>query len=163
MKENKNIPYKNYIILSIILIVSIFVVIYFYKWYDELKRNNINTPVMNEYLSTINYNEIDTYLVENQDVIIYASSLDDKNTRRFEKKLKKIVKKYTFNNTILYLDLTDNNKSINNIIQKYHITSTPCIIIFESGEIKDIYNIKDYNYDVELLVSYLRIKGVIYD
>lgn len=162
MKETKNIPFKNYIILSVVLILSVVGVVYFYMWYDELKTNSINTPIMNNYLSVINYNEIDTYLIENKNVIVYASSLNDENTRKFEKKFKKIIRKYGLKNEILYLDLT-NNKSLNNIIQNFKLTSMPCIIVFEDGIVSDVYSIKDFNYDIDLTVDYLKVIGVIYD
>lgn len=166
MKENKNIPFRNYIILSVVLIFSIIVVIYFYMWYDEFKVKKINTPVMDQYLSVINYNELDTYLVENKNVVIYTSVLSDEKTRNFEKKFKRVVNQYFFNSNMLYLDLTDeysDNKLFNNIKNKYHLSDMPCIVIFENGIVSDVYNISYYNYDIELLVSYLRIKGVIYD
>lgn len=167
MKENRNITFRNYIILSVVLIISIIVVIYFYMWYGELKINNIYTPVMNHHLSVINHNEIDTYLIENKNVIIYVSILDDENTRNFEKKFKRVINKYSLNSSILYMNLTDeyynNNKLFNSIKEKYQLVDMPCIITFEDGKVSDIYSIKRYNYDIELLVSYLRIKGVIYD
>lgn len=162
MKETKNIPFRNYIILSVILILSVVGVVYFYMWYDELKMNSINTPVMNNYLSVINYNEIETYLVENKNVILYVSSLNDENTRKFEKKFKRIIRKYGLKKEILYLDLT-NNKSLNNIIQNFKLTSMPCIIVFEDGIVNDVYSIKDFNYDIDLIVDYLKMIGVIYD
>ena len=164
MKKNENIPFKNYIILSIVLILSIIGVVYFYMWYDELKDNSINTNVMNRYLNVINYNEIDNYLVENKSCILYVSSAENIDIRKFENKFKKVVNKYALNSKILYLDLTDDSSnSAADIIMKYHLKGIPCIIIFEEGKISDIYYIKDYNYDIELLVSYLKIKGVIYD
>lgn len=166
MKENRNIPLKNYIILSIILIVSVILVIYFYMWYGELETNRLNTPVIDQYISLINYNEIDTYIVENKKAFIYVSVLNNEKTRNFEKKFIKIINKYSLNNRILYLNLTDqykNNVLFNNIVNKYNLSDLPCIVIFENGIVKDVYNIKNYNYDIELLVSYLKIKGVIYD
>ena len=39
----------------------------------------------------------------------------------------------------------------------------PCILLFDNGRVSDVYSIEDRNYDLELLVSYLKIKGVIYD
>ena len=51
MKEEKNIPFRNYIILSIILILSIVLVIYFYMWYSTFENNKLNTPIMDKYLS----------------------------------------------------------------------------------------------------------------
>lgn len=166
MKEEKNIPFRNYIILAGVLILSIIVVIYFYMWYDEFQVNKINTPVMNQYLSVINYNELGDYLVENKDVVIYISFLQDDATRKFEKNFKKIVDVYSLNNSILYLDLTEqynDSNLFNDIKNKYTLSDMPCIVIFKDGIVDDVYSIEDKDYDIDLLVSYLKIKGVIYD
>lgn len=165
MKEEKNIPFKNYIILSFVLLISIVIVIYFYMWYGELQLNKISTPVVDKYLSVVNYNELDTYLIENKDVIIYVSVLDDYKTRNFEKKFVKIIDEYSLSN-ILYLNLTEeykNKRLFDEIESKYKLLDTPCIIIFKDGIVIDVYSIEDRNYDTDLLISYLRIKGVIND
>lgn len=166
MKEERNIPFKNYIILAIVLILSVLGVIYFYMWYGEIKNNKIYTPVMNQYLSVINYNELGTYLIENKDVILYASVLNNEETRNFEKKFKKIVKQYALNDDILYLDLTNEFKDkdlYNSIRDKYNLLDMPCLIVFKNGMIYDVYSIEDRNYDINLLISYLRIEGIIND
>ena len=166
MKEEKNIPFKNYVFLAIILIISIIIVIYFYMWHDEFYSNKVNTLIMDKYLNIINYNELDTYLVENKSVIIYVSFLQDDKTRYFEKNFIKVVEEYSLNSKILYLDLTEqyNNKKLYySIADKYNLLDMPCIIIFNDGIVRDVYSIEDRNYDINLLVSYLKIKGVIYD
>lgn len=166
MKEERNIPFKNYIFLAIVVILSIITVIYFYMWYGEFEYNKINTSVMDKYLNVINYNELDAYLVENKDVIIYVSVLTDDETRTFEKKFKNIINKYSLNNSILYLNLTEeynDKKLFNEILNKYSLLDMPCIIIFRDGKIVDTYSIEDRNYDTDLLISYLRIRGVIND
>ena len=166
MKEEKNIPFKNYIFLAIILIVSVIIVIYFYMWHSELYANEMNTPIMDEYLNVINYNELDTYLVENKEVIIYVSVLEDDRIRNFEKNFIRVVEEYSLNNKILYLYLTKqykNDKLYNSIVNKYNLLDMPCILVFSDGIVRDVYSIEDRNYDINLLVSYLKIKGVIYD
>lgn len=163
MREEKNIPFRNYVILSIVLILSIAIVIYFYMWYGEIESSRVNTPIIDNYLSVINYNELDDYLIENKDVIIYVSVLDDE-TRKFEKKFKNIVNEYLLNGNMLYLNLTEESKkSLNSFKDDYNITSLPCIITFRNGHLIDVYNIVDNDYDLDLLVSYFRIEGIIND
>lgn len=166
MREEKKIPFRNYVILAVVLILSITIVVYFYMWYGELESKKINTPVMDQYLSIINYNELDTYLIENKDVIVYVSILHDEKTRSFERNFARIIDKHSLNNNILYLDLTEQykNKDVFNTIEnKYNLLDMPCILVFKDGKVQDVYSIEDRNYDTNLLVSYLRIKGVIND
>lgn len=164
MREEKNIPFRNYIILAVVLLLSIAVVIYFYMWYGEIEESKLENPIMDDYLNVINYNELDDYLIENKDVVIYVSILDNDETRIFEKEFKEVVDDYSLSNDILYLNLTNESKKIfNSFKDDYNIDSLPCIIIFKNSNVFDVYNIADNNYDVELLVSYLRIEGIIND
>jgi len=171
MNKERKIPLKNYIILSLVLIISIILVIYFYMWYDTYEESKLNTTIMDEYLQVINYNELSTYLIENKDAVIYSSVLKSQEIRNFEKRFKSVIKKYSLNNDILYLDLTkelENNK-IREEIRKIYKTSdsdltiTPSIIIFKNSKVEDIYSIKDNNYNVNKLVEYLKKEDIIND
>lgn len=164
--NEKMIPLRNYILLSIILIISVVLVIYFYMWYGTYEDNKIYTPILDEYLTVINYNELEDYLIENKDAIIYVSILGDEEIMTFEKKFKKFFIENSVDNNILYLDLTSeykDNNVFNNIKIKYGLKSLPCIIIFRDGVVYNSYNIKDYNYDINNIINFLDNAGVMYD
>lgn len=171
MKKEKNIPLKNYIILAVVLILSIILVIYFYMWYNAYEESKLNTMIMDKYLQVINYNELNNYLVENKDAVIYSSVLEDQKIRHFEKKFKNIIIKNSLNNDILYLDLTEELKDKNitkDIKETYNINNqdianTPSIMIFKDGNLYSIYNIKDNNYNINNLVDYLEKEDIIND
>ena len=171
MKKEKNIPLKNYIILTVVLILSIILVIYFYMWYNAYEESKLNTMIMDKYLQVINYNELNNYLVENKDAVIYSSVLEDQKIRDFEKKFKNIIIKNSLNNDILYLDLTEELKDKNitkDIKETYNINNqdianTPSIMIFKDGNLYSIYNIKDNNYNINNLVDYLEEEDIIND
>ena len=93
MKKEKEIPLKNYILLSIVLILTIVVVIYFFLWKNTYEKSKLQTPILDDYLLVINYNELNNYLVENKDAIIYISKLNNENIRLFENKFKNIINK----------------------------------------------------------------------
>ena len=61
----KNIKLKNYIYLFLVLSISIGGMFGFYKWYLSYKINALKNPIMNEYLYSINYNELDNYVMDN--------------------------------------------------------------------------------------------------
>jgi len=164
--KEKNIPLRNYFILFFVLLLSIILIIYFYMWYGTYEENRLNTPIMNKYLNVINYNELEDYLIENKDAIIYASILENEEVRVFEKNLKNVINEYSLNNSILYLDLTSewNNNSISNdLYQKYSIDELPSILVFRNGVLYSVYNIKSNFYNIDNLVSYLTVEGVIND
>lgn len=168
MKKEKEIPLKNYILLSIVLILTIVVVIYFFMWKNTYEKSKLQTPILDDYLLVINYNELNNYLVENKDAIIYVSKLNNENIRLFENKFKNIINKNNLNNKILYLDLTEelNKKSIVNELNKKYgkeMTEIPSIIIIKDGKISSSYNIKENKYNIKLLEKYLEKEDVIND
>jgi len=166
MNTEKNVPFKNYFILASILLLSIVFVIYFYMWYKEIESNRNKISILGDYFDVINYNELENYLVENNDVILYVSVLDNLDTRNFENKLISAIRNFSFSDNILYMDLTsykENSVLYNNIVNKYDLYSLPCILFFNDGVLKDVYSISENDYDIELLISYFRIKGVIDD
>ena len=156
MKKEKEIPLKNYILLSIVLILTIVVVIYFFLWKNTYEKSKLQTPILDDYLLVINYNELNNYLVENKDAIIYVSKLNDESIRLFENKFKNIINKNNLNNKILYLDLTEELKE-NNIVKEINkkygkeMTEVPTIVIIKDGKISSSYNIKENKYNIKLL------------
>lgn len=168
MKKEKEIPLKNYILLSIVLILTIVVVIYFFLWKNTYEKSKLQTPILDDYLLVINYNELNNYLVENKDAIIYVSKLNDESIRLFENKFKNIINKNNLNNKILYLDLTEELKE-NNIVKEINkkygkeMTEVPTIVIIKDGKISSSYNIKENKYNIKLLEKYLEKEAVIND
>lgn len=163
MDELKKIPVKNYVILGIVIIITLFILYYFYMWVDVYKESRVNIPIMDKYMTVINYNELDNYLVENPDTIIYVSVLEDEEIRKFEKKFKNKYKNDAIKKDILYMNITDEvkNKEIRNeMVSKYslnnlNITSVPCVLVFSDGLLKTIYSVMDNDYDIDRFVIYL--------
>ena len=159
-KNNKReVPVKNYIKLGIILLISILALFYLYLWYRTYEENRLNTPIMDNYLSIINYNELNDYLTENKSATIYLSKLNDNDIRSFEKEFKLIIQDNALKNKILYLDLTnelDQNNEIT-ITNNYTINENnlPMIVIIENSQVKKTYNIKKNNYDKNKLETFL--------
>lgn len=156
--KTKKIPVKNYIYLSIIVIASIFIIFYLYRWYDTYRESKLNISIMNNYLSVINYNELDDYIIENKNAIIYVSKLGDEKINKFEKSFKNMVVENDLRNSMLYLDVTNDNFDV--VKEKLQInTSLPCIVVYTNGKITDVYSITNNNYDMKKLNKYLNRIG----
>ena len=149
---NREIPKKNYVVLGIVLIGTFLLMYYFYMWYDAYLETKLGKPILDKYMEVINYNELDNYLVENNNAIIYVSYLEDTEIRDFEKQLKSLLKRHEIDRDVLYMDVTDNKKIVDTIISKYSNNSfnydIPVILVIENGKLKDIYSIKDNGYDI---------------
>ena len=151
MKEElRKVPFKNYIILGIVLLVSMLILYYFYMWVDAYNESKLNKPIMDKYMEVINYNELDNYLIENPNTIIYVSVLENKEVRDFEKKFKK-----------LFITNEINDKSVKEMLkERYSINSVsilnvPNIIVFDDGNLKTIYSISEDNYDIDRIKLFI--------
>ena len=159
----RHIPKKNYLFLGVIILVTFLLVYYLYMWYDAYKDTKLNMRILDSYMEVINYNELDNYLVESPNTIIYVSVLEDENIRNFEKSLKKELKSNNINKSILYMDITNDitNSGVRlDMINKYslngiNMTNVPAILVIKNGKLDAIYSIRDNNYDVEEVKSYI--------
>lgn len=171
MNQEKNIPLKNYIILAVVLILTIIIVIYFYRWQFSYEKIKLSTPIIEEYMQVINYNELNDYLIENKNAVIYSSKLGDKKIRDFEVRFKNLIIENSLKDKILYLNITSeiNNENISKEMKNTYklgnknITNIPSIMIYEEGKLISIYNIKDDNYNIDKIERYLEEQGVIND
>ena len=161
--ELRKIPVKNYIILGIVIVVTMLILYYFYMWVDVYKESKVNIPIMDKYMTVINYNELDNYVVENPDTIVYVSVLENDEIRQFEKKFKNKYKHDLIDNDVLYMNVTDDisDKSLKDgMVSKYfvnglNITNVPCLLVFKDGMLKSIYSVKDNEYDIDRFTIYI--------
>ena len=159
----REIPVKNYVILGVVIVITMLFLYYFYMWVDVYKESKINIPILDRYMMVINYNELDNYLVENPNAIVYVSVLEDENIRSFEKKVKNKYKNNEIEKDILYMNITEDIKDDNvrnEMIGKYSlnsldITNVPCVLVFNDGMLKSVYSVKDNDYDISKFVVYL--------
>lgn len=159
-KQTKEVPIKNYIYLSLILLGSILLLIYIYSWYKTYNDNKLNTNIMNNYLTVINYNELDDYITENKDAVIYVSILGDEKINRFEKKFKNYILDNDLKNNLLYLDLTNENRE--SAQEKLEIDSNyPYLVVYTNGAVTDTYSITKNNYSSKKIIKYLNRIGAI--
>lgn len=156
----REVPRKNYIYLFLILLGSLLLLLYIYTWYDAYNENRLNTSIMDKYLTVINYNELDNYIIENKDAVIYVSILGNEDISKFEKKFKNLVYEHNLKNDILYLDISNENISI--ATKKLNIDEEfPYLVVYTNGVITDTYSINDNNYSNAKIEKYLNRIGVI--
>ena len=156
----RTIYLKNYIYLLLIILGSVLFLFYIYTWYKTYIQNKLNTGIMNEYLTVINYNELEDYIIENKDAIVYVSVLGDENINKFEENLKNSIVDNNLKNDILYLDLTNENKAYTT--KKLQIEEDfPYLVVYTNGKITDTYKI-DFNkkgFNTKKVIRYLKRIG----
>ena len=144
-ESKKQVPLKNYVYLFCILLGSLLLLFYIYRWYETYNENKLYTSIMNKYLTVINYNELNNYITETPNTILYVSILGDKQINRFEEQFKNSIANSNLRNNILYLDITNEEK--NDAMKKLNIDSNfPYLVVYTNGKITDTYSIGKNNY-----------------
>lgn len=157
--SKKKIPTKNYICLTLIIICTIAITYYLYLWlvaYKELDTQSI----LEQHLQVINYNDINNYVIENNDSFLYITN-KNKDYSKFENDLYNLIKKYNLFQDVLYLDISDNIKNGNFTINNFTFKQYPIFVLYDDGNITSIYDIKANSFDIEKIEMYLESIGVI--
>lgn len=157
-EKPRQVPFKNYIYLALILIATFLILIYIYKWHKTYQESKLNTSIMSDYLTVINYNELDDYIIENKDAVIYVSILGNKEIHKFETSFKNTIQNNNLTNSMLYLDIT--NENIELAESKLNIDKNlPYIVVYTNGKISNTYSISKNNYNTKKIIKYLNRIG----
>ena len=85
----KEVGLKNYIILGIILIVSVILVFYINNFLISTKNSCTQQSIVAEMLNEIKTTDIDNFILEHPNTIIYIASKENCNNIGFETSFKK--------------------------------------------------------------------------
>ena len=131
----RDIPKKNYFILLIMILSVVAITIVLMNAYNNRVKK---TSIMYNYLSEIKENDLDAYLIENPNIVIYIADKYDLSNNQVEKKLKKKMIKLNISDYFVFLNLNNDMDFINQLNEKYYGNvekNLPVIVVFEDGKI----------------------------
>jgi hypothetical protein len=164
-KEKKKI--RNYIITVILFIVCFGAILYLRELYKVHEDEQKRIPVIQGYVSEIYSEDLEHYILDNPNTVVYMCIANDDNCRTFEREFKKLLKTEDYSDRIVYLNLTDvdqdyfveefNNKYVNKtkLTKKY-----PAFVLFEDGKLKAVLQEKDKKLDIVKVKHFLEISEV---
>ena len=135
----REVPVKNYII---VLVMTIGVVLLCFILRSMYKSNGerVYTSSIKELVHEINYDDLDNYLQENPDVILYIYDSSKKNNRNNEKSFKKLIVDNDISQYIVYIE---KNKEISD---KYDLnSSSPILIAYQNNVLTEVLSKKNIN------------------
>lgn len=103
--ETRNIPRKNYIILAVIVFVTFALLYFLVSYYDKRKEYESSIHTRMGFLSEIKESEIQNYILDNHDAIIYISDSTDTNYQTFETELKNLMLEENLTKDVIYMDM----------------------------------------------------------
>lgn len=150
----RKIPVKNYVVAVIIMIITILATFIAASIY--LDSVDVNNKEYLNSLSEIKMDEVDNYIIEAHDIIIYVT--DSKSTNKLvDREFEKIINRYNLNQDVVYLNLNELDESIYNAFAlKYNINGTlnsNSLLIFKDGMLAKIINLNEKN--VKLTHKYI--------
>lgn len=147
---------KNKILLAIICIFTLFVLFFALRISEKGNDEKLNDSVISKYLSEVKYEGINDFVLEYPNIIIYVSNSKNNESRKFEKKLAKIIKKYNLENEMIYINI--NNLNIVDPIYQ----NAPQFIFYNNGNVSEIVNCSILNTKADI-INILKERSVIYD
>lgn len=160
----KKILLKNYVVLGIILITSVVIVLFINNWLSSINEQKKEKSIIANIIHEIKTDDIDDYILENPNFIIYMASKDDCNDVSFEKKFKSFLIDNELEKETVFLNLDEINDEIYlKFIQKYYNGANMpvfnnSIIIIENQKIRDILNGKKLK--IKEVKKFLKDNGV---
>lgn len=157
MNTHKNqVPLRNYIILILIAIVTILLVFFFTKSYQEQAQYDTQNNNIMTFLSEIKVEEFDNYIQENHDVMVYLSSSIDNFDAEYEKDLKKYITKKNLIKDFVYLDTSNlgadfyerlKTDYLSKKLQKQniHLDQDPTLLIIKNQKISYVFHSNKLN------------------
>ena len=133
---------KNYVTLAIIYLLVIGTVLYIASWYNTYQNYKTTIPVLRNTVSEINTAELDHFVLENPEGVVYMCVASDTTCRNFDTHLKKELLKNGLQDSVTYIDLQDainKERYITTVFANYgmssNINNTPLFLAFEDGKI----------------------------
>lgn len=151
----RKIPVVNYIIALIVVLITFGLTYVIAKSY--IAHKNYEQENYMNYLSEVMPEEIDNYIVENHDLIVYITNSSDTDIE-LEKKIKKTLVQNDYVKSTIYLDLNKVDDTFTTAFaQKYNINpenlKENTIIIFKTERKAKTINLTNEN--VKKLKNYI--------
>ncbi|MBR4178601.1 MAG: hypothetical protein IKR57_04560 [Bacilli bacterium] len=164
IKNNREVPRKNYYIVIVVSILVIVLTIYIRNMYLTYQYSVSNSSIFNDKtIYQINSDNFDFALSEITEGIIYVGFNDSSKVKNMEKKLFREISKNNLNDLIIYWDITNIDKKIvsEKLMLEGEDVVAPMLVYVKNGEVVEIVDSKDKMIDNDSLEYLLTKYGII--
>ena len=158
IKNERFIPIKNYIIAALLVVVIIFLTWYGFAWYEVAKENKLSTSylvkekIISKEISDLG-EAIEVFSEPPSSYYLLISYNGDEDVYNMEKNLESLIKEYSLNDFIYYLNVTNIKDEKNCIAQintslsleDIKVEKIPTIVYFNDGKAIDVITRLDDN------------------
>lgn len=158
---------RNYILLIITCLITVAITLYFCKCYYVYSDSIKETPVIRGTLSEITSEELDHYVKENANCVVYVCTASNPKCRSFEESFIKLIKKKNLQDSIIYLNIsnTDQETFTKTFNEKYNYkvkltTNYPAIIIFEESNVSALLQEPENNLTITKAKQFIELNKI---
>ena len=126
---------KKVILLVVICIVTLTILIVALKLHENKENNLLSSSKISNYLTEINYDEIQDHVIEQPSAIIYVSNSSEESTNKFDKIFIPIIKKYNLENQIIYININETT------LADPFYQNAPELVFYKDGEVNDVLDV----------------------
>lgn len=167
-RKTREIPQKNYITYGLIVFFTLAASISMFVIYENHKNYLSNIPVLRGIAREIESKDLNEYLKENEDVILYFGVANDENSREVEEDLKDLINRKNLD--IVYVNL-GNVEKINDFYKTFNsnysngtveLSNYPAFVLVHDQKIVDLVQRNERKLfigDIEQLVDVYEIRG----
>lgn len=113
----KKIKPKNYVLLAVLMVLTVGVVLYSANWYKTLRTLKSKESVMKKVISEIKVEDLESYVIENPNIVLYVTSGSNKDIKSFENSFKSFIQKKDLTKEVVFIDCDDvNNEDLQNTL-----------------------------------------------
>ena len=164
IKNNREIPKKNYYIVMLVSILVIILTLYIRNMYLSYQYSKGNSSIFNDKtINQINSKDFDFALSEINEGIIYVGFNGSIKVKNMEKRLFKEIEKNNLNDMVIYWDITNIDKKV--VREKLLLSNeeivAPMLIYVKDGEVVEIFDSKEKMIDYTSLNNMLTKYGII--
>ena len=148
----REIPKKNYLFVLIMAVVVVIITFVLMNLYNANKKE-VYSSYVKEIVHEIMLDDLDNYLQEHPDAILYINTNDETN-KKLEKEIKNLTARHNIQQYFVYIE---NSK---NITQKYKLKdNNPVFIAYKDGKVLETFS--QDKYTIKEIESFLVRNGVI--
>lgn len=148
----REIPKKNYLFVLIMAVVVVIITFVLMNLYNANKKE-VYSSYVKEIVHEIMLDDLDNYLQEHPDAILYINTNDEAN-KKLEKEIKNLIARHNIQQYFVYIE---NNKDIT---KKYKLKdNNPVFIAYKDGKVLETFS--QDKYTIKEIESFLVRNGVI--
>lgn len=166
----RQVKFRNYVILAVIVCLTVLAVLFLRNIYLKQKDYENTTNNRIDILYEIKEDDLQSYLVENSEVMIYISNASNETIADFEKQFKNYIADEEVSKEIVYLNLDKvsstfykelTEKYFNKDLSSEIVQNQANLLSVKGGKVDSILYHQEASIDIEDVKRFLRVNNVV--